>query len=48
MAFIIGNWMRYASTRVQAPAFSTTILGQILIGHAQPFVLSVLTHYFPP
>ncbi|KAI5837831.1 major facilitator superfamily domain-containing protein [Morchella snyderi] len=38
-----GNWIRYAGTRTQS--FSAVMVGQILIGFAQPFVLSAPTYY---
>ena len=42
---LLGNWIRYAGTRVTLPSFGLTMFGQILIGFAQPFVLSAPTHY---
>lgn len=40
---LAGNWIRYAGARTQT--FGATMLGQILIGFAQPFVLSAPTYY---
>ncbi|KAK5133799.1 hypothetical protein LTR08_007228 [Meristemomyces frigidus] len=40
---LAGNWIRYAGTRVSS--FSTVMVGQVLIGIAQPFVLSAPTTY---
>ncbi|MCJ1477954.1 hypothetical protein MMC13_006629 [Lambiella insularis] len=40
-----GNWIRYGGTRAQTPSFGVTMFGQILIGLAQPFVLSAPTRY---
>ena len=42
---LAGNWIRYAGTRTSPPSFGLTIFGQILIGFAQPFVLSAPTRY---
>ena len=42
---LIGNWIRYAGTRTSSPSFGLTMFGQILIGFAQPFVLSAPTYY---
>ena len=42
---LLGNWIRYAGTRASKPSFGLTMFGQILIGFAQPFVLSAPTHY---
>lgn len=41
----IGNWVRYAGTRPAKPQFGVVMLGQILIGLAQPFVLAAPTRY---
>lgn len=38
-----GNWIRYAGTRTGN--FPAVMFGQILIGFAQPFVLSAPTYY---
>lgn len=38
-----GCWIRYAGTKVKS--FPTVMFGQILIGIAQPFILSVPTYY---
>ncbi|RMZ78532.1 hypothetical protein DV737_g3846, partial [Chaetothyriales sp. CBS 132003] len=40
---LIGNWIKYGGTR--ANSIGTTMLGQLLIGFAQPFVLSAPTCY---
>ncbi|MCJ1408539.1 hypothetical protein MMC19_002614 [Ptychographa xylographoides] len=42
---LLGNWIRYGGTRAKTPNFGVTMLGQILIGIAQPFVLTVPTQY---
>ncbi|KAL9022971.1 MAG: hypothetical protein Q9196_007447 [Gyalolechia fulgens] len=45
LLILIGNWIRYAGTRASPPSFPVVMFGQILIGLAQPFVLSAPTHY---
>ena len=40
---LVGNWLRYAGTRCSS--FAVVMVGQILIGLAQPFVLAAPTHY---
>lgn len=45
LLILLGNWIRYAGTRTSPPSFALTMFGQILIGLAQPFVLSAPTHY---
>ncbi|KAL8710708.1 MAG: hypothetical protein Q9220_004726 [cf. Caloplaca sp. 1 TL-2023] len=45
LLILVGNWIRYAGTRTSPPSFPLTMFGQILIGLAQPFVLSAPTHY---
>ncbi|CAZ86172.1 unnamed protein product [Tuber melanosporum] len=40
---LAGNWIRYVCT--QRKSFGGVMFGQILIGFAQPFVLSAATHY---
>ena len=45
LLILLGNWIRYAGTRTSPPSFPLTMFGQILIGLAQPFVLSAPTHY---
>jgi MFS family permease len=40
---LVGNWIRYAGTRVNN--FATVMVGQLLLGLAQPFVLSSPTSY---
>ncbi len=42
---LLGNWIRYAGTRTSPPSFGLTMFGQVLIGLAQPFVLSAPTRY---
>lgn len=42
---LLGNWIRYGGSRSHNPSFGVTMFGQILIGLAQPFVLSAPTHY---
>ncbi|MCJ1439309.1 hypothetical protein MMC27_008701 [Xylographa pallens] len=42
---LLGNWIRYGGTRSSPPRFGVTMFGQILIGLAQPFVLSAPTCY---
>ena len=42
---LFGNWIRFAGTRTSPPSFGLTMFGQILIGLAQPFVLSAPTRY---
>ena len=42
----VGNWIRYAGTRSGAHgSFPVVVLGQIIIGFAQPFVLAAPTRY---
>ncbi|KAL8921540.1 MAG: hypothetical protein Q9208_005694 [Pyrenodesmia sp. 3 TL-2023] len=45
LLILTGNWIRYAGTRASPPSFAAVMVGQILIGLAQPFVLSAPTHY---
>ncbi|KAL8824422.1 MAG: hypothetical protein Q9170_008163, partial [Blastenia crenularia] len=45
LLILVGNWIRYAGTRASPPNFAVVMFGQILIGLAQPFVLSAPTHY---
>ncbi|KAL8989799.1 MAG: hypothetical protein Q9177_001394, partial [Variospora cf. flavescens] len=45
LLILVGNWIRYAGTRASPPSFPAVMVGQILIGLAQPFVLSAPTHY---
>ncbi|KAF2104371.1 MFS general substrate transporter [Rhizodiscina lignyota] len=42
---LIGNWIRYAGARATGGHFGVVMFGQILIGFAQPFVLSAPTRY---
>ncbi|KEQ68942.1 major facilitator superfamily transporter [Aureobasidium namibiae CBS 147.97] len=42
----VGNWIRYAGTRSGAHgSFPVVVLGQIIIGFAQPFVLAAPTRF---
>ncbi|KAI4786847.1 MFS general substrate transporter, partial [Aureobasidium sp. EXF-8845] len=42
----VGNWIRYAGTRAGSHgSFPVVVLGQIIIGFAQPFVLAAPTRY---
>jgi FLVCR family MFS transporter 7 len=42
----VGNWIRYAGTRSGSHgSFPVVVLGQIIIGFAQPFVLAAPTRY---
>ncbi|KAJ9635218.1 hypothetical protein H2199_008704 [Coniosporium tulheliwenetii] len=41
----VGNWIRYAGTRASGGHFGVVMFGQIIIGLAQPFVLSAPTRY---
>lgn len=45
LLIFFGNWIRYAGTRAQDGIFGVVMLGQILIGLAQPFVLAAPTRY---
>lgn len=40
---LVGNWIKYAGTRTNT--FAVVMLGQLLIGFAQPFVLAAPTTY---
>lgn len=42
---LVGNWIRYAGTRATGGHFGVVMFGQIIIGFAQPFVLSAPTRY---
>jgi len=42
---LLGNWIRYAGTRANGGIFWVVILGQILTGLSQPFVLAAPTRY---
>ncbi|KAL9620634.1 MAG: hypothetical protein Q9160_004888 [Pyrenula sp. 1 TL-2023] len=42
---LVGNWIRYAGARATGGHFGAVMFGQILIGLAQPFVLSAPTRY---
>ncbi|KAL6717581.1 hypothetical protein ACLMJK_005496 [Lecanora helva] len=45
LLILCGNWIRYAGSRTSPPSFGLTMFGQIIIGLAQPFVLSAPTQY---
>lgn len=42
---LVGNWIRYGGVMTSPPNFGVVMLGQILIGFGQPFVLSAPTRY---
>ncbi|KAJ9631050.1 hypothetical protein H2203_001578 [Taxawa tesnikishii (nom. ined.)] len=42
---LVGNWIRYAGTRIAGGNYGAVLFSQILIGFAQPFVLSAPTRY---
>ena len=42
---IIGNWIRYGGTCASSPSYGAVMVGQIIIGFAQPFVLAAPTSY---
>ncbi|KAK8214111.1 major facilitator superfamily domain-containing protein [Phyllosticta capitalensis] len=42
---LTGSWIRYAGTRATGGHFGAAMFGQILMGLAQPFVLSAPTRY---
>jgi FLVCR family MFS transporter 7 len=42
---LVGNWIRYAGSRATDGHFGVVMFGQIIIGFAQPFVLSAPTRY---
>lgn len=42
---LVGNWIRYAGSRATGGHFGVVMFGQIIIGFAQPFVLSAPTRY---
>ncbi len=42
---LVGNWVRYAGARAEGGHFGVVMLGQIIIGFAQPFVLTAPTRY---
>lgn len=41
----VGNWIRYAGTRAGGGYYGVVMFGQIIIGLAQPFVLTAPTRY---
>ena len=42
---LLGNWIRYGGVRASPPSFAAVMVGQVLIGLAQPFVLALPTSY---
>lgn len=42
---LVGNWVRYGGAKAQGGMFGVVMFGQILIGFAQPFVLTAPTRY---
>lgn len=43
---LIGNWIRYAgSTKKSGGYIATAMVGEIIIGFAQPFILAAPTRY---
>ncbi|EFQ94624.1 hypothetical protein CFE70_000156 [Pyrenophora teres f. teres 0-1] len=42
---LLGNWIRYAGTQIEGGKFPVVMVGQILCGLAQPFVLAAPTRY---
>ncbi|KAF2749855.1 MFS general substrate transporter [Sporormia fimetaria CBS 119925] len=42
---LLGNWIRYIGTRVNGGMYPVVLVGQILTGFAQPFVLAAPTRY---
>lgn len=43
---LVGSWIRYAGTRAKNGGnFGAVVFGQLVIGLAQPFVLSAPTRY---
>ncbi|KAL1995724.1 hypothetical protein VTN49DRAFT_590 [Thermomyces lanuginosus] len=42
---LVGNWMRFAGAKAQGGIFGLLMFGQLLIGFAQPFVLTAPTRY---
>ncbi|KAI9741219.1 MAG: hypothetical protein M1834_002935 [Cirrosporium novae-zelandiae] len=42
---LVGNWVRYIGTVVSGGIYGVVMLGQVLIGLAQPFVLAAPTRY---
>ncbi|KAI9700064.1 MAG: hypothetical protein M1836_002598 [Candelina mexicana] len=45
LLILVGNWIRYAGTRATNGHFGVVMFGQIIIGLAQPFVLSAPTRF---
>jgi MFS transporter, FLVCR family, MFS-domain-containing protein 7 len=42
---LIGNWIRYGGVRASPPSYGAVMVGQVIIGFSQPFVLSAPTKY---
>ncbi|RMZ74588.1 major facilitator superfamily transporter [Pyrenophora seminiperda CCB06] len=42
---LLGNWVRYAATQIDGGKYSIVMVGQILCGLSQPFVLAAPTRY---
>ena len=42
---LVGNWIRFAGAKAQDGIFGLLMFGQLLIGFAQPFVLTAPTRY---
>ena len=42
---LVGSWVRYGATRASPPSYTGVMVGQVLIGFAQPFVLAAPTRY---
>ncbi|KAF7713684.1 Uncharacterized protein PECH_000615 [Penicillium ucsense] len=42
---LVGNWLRYAGTKANGGIFGLVMVGQIIIGLAQPFCLCAPTRY---
>ena len=42
---LLGNWIRYAGAKADDGYFGVVMLGQIVSGLAQPFVLAAPTRY---
>lgn len=50
---LAGNWLRFGAIQLDEDVrFAVTVVGQVIIGLGQPFVLSAPVHYadlwFPP
>lgn len=42
---LVGSWIRYAGARIATPSFGVVMLGQVILGFGQPFVLAGPTRY---